>query len=150
MLVDKPGRDPTTPSAYRPICFLDVKGKLLQRVIASRIDEHLHSGRGRNDLSSNHYGFLAGRSTTDSLDRVCAGIRDTLRRGDVAIVVSVDNKNAFNSVPWFAIRDGLTSKSVSDYLTPIIGSFPSEKKIAYEKPDGTTGRTDVFCPRDRF
>ena len=68
---------------------------MFERVIASRIGEH----------------FPAGRSTTDSLDRVCAGIRDALRRGDVAIAVSIDIKNAFNTVPWSAIRDGLTSKS---------------------------------------
>ena len=74
VLLDKPGGDPTTPTAYRPICLLDVEGKLFKRVIASRIDEHLQSGKERNDLSSNKYGF---RSTTDALDRVCAGIRDT-------------------------------------------------------------------------
>ena len=34
---------------------------------------------------------------------------------------------------------------VPDYLTSIIGSFLSERKIVYEKPDGTTGRADVFC-----
>ena len=92
ILLDKPGRDPTTPSAYRPICLLDVEGKLFDRVIASRIDEHLRSGGGRNDLSSNQYGFRTGRSTTDALDPVCAGIRDTLRRGGVAITVSIDIK----------------------------------------------------------
>ena len=134
-----------TPSAYRPICLLDVEGKLFERVIVSRIDQHLRSGRGRNDLSPNQYGFRADRSTTDALDHVCARIRETLCRGGVAIAVSVDIKNAFYSVPWSAIRDGLASKSVPDYLTSIIGSFLSEWKITYEKPDGTTGRADVFC-----
>ena len=44
MLLDKPGRDPTTSSAYRPICLLGVEGKLFERVITSRIEEHLSSG----------------------------------------------------------------------------------------------------------
>ena len=30
-------------------------------------------------------------------------------------------------------------------MKSIIGSFLSERKIAYEKPDGTTGRANVFC-----
>ena len=43
--------------------------------------------------------------TTNALDRVCAGIRNTLRRGDVAI----DIQSAFNSVLWSTIRDGVAS-----------------------------------------
>ncbi|EEB12187.1 endonuclease/reverse transcriptase, putative [Pediculus humanus corporis] len=151
VLLEKPSRDPSTPRAYRPICLLDVDGKLFERAtrhaVASRI-----VGGGRNDLSPNQYGFRVGRSTTDALDRMCAGIRDTLRRGSVAIAVSVDIKNAFNSVPWSAIRDGLTSKFVLNYLASIIGSFLSERTIAHEKPDGTTGRrtSSAACLRDRF
>ena len=139
VLLDKPGRDPTTPSAYRLICLLNVEGKLFERVIASRIDEHLRSGRGRNDLSPNQYGFRAGRSTTDALNRVCAGIRDTLRRGSVAIAVLVDIKNAFNSVPWSAIRDGLTSKSVPDYLASIIDLGEEDRVRETGQNDGKGG-----------
>ena len=65
--------------------------------------------------------------------------------GRGAIAVSVDVKNAFNSVPRSAIRHGLVSKSVPDYLVSLIESFLSERKILYEKPDGTTETTDVFC-----
>ena len=125
VLFEKPGRNPTTPSAYRPICLLDVEGKLFERVIASRVDEHIRSGGGRNDLSLKQYGFRAGRPTTDALDHMSAGI------------------------PWFAIWDGLTSKSVHHYLTSIFASIFSERKIAYEKPDGTT-RVDVFCGVSSF
>ena len=74
VLLDKPARDPTTPSAYRPIWLLGVEGKLFERVIVSRVNEHLCSGEGKNDLSLNQYDFRAGRSTTDALDRVCAGV----------------------------------------------------------------------------
>ena len=41
MLLEKPGRDPSTPSAYRPICLLDVEVKLFERVVASRIIGHM-------------------------------------------------------------------------------------------------------------
>ena len=141
VLLNKPSRDSTTPRAYRPICLLDVEGKLLERVIASRIDEHLRSGEG--GTTSLRISTASGRAVRRP--RMRRNPRHTLRWGIVAIAVSnVDIKNAFNSVPWFAIRDGLTSKSVPDYLTSIIGSFLSERKIAYEKPDGTTGRADVF------
>jgi len=33
----KPGKDPTLPSSYRPICFLDSIGKLFEKVLVTRI-----------------------------------------------------------------------------------------------------------------
>mgnify|MGYP002715720324 CR=1 FL=1 len=115
------------------------------RVVASRIMGHMGADGGRNDLSPNQYGFRAGRTIIDALARIRDVIKETLRRSGVAIAVSIDVKNAFNSVPWSTIRDGLVSKSVPDYLVSVIGSFPSERKISYEKPDGTTEKADVFC-----
>ena len=90
---------------------------------------------GRNNLSPNQYDFLAARSTIGALVRVRDEVKETLRRGGVAIVVFIGVKNAFNSVPWSAIRDGLVSEFVPDYLVSLIGSFLSERKISYEKPD---------------
>ena len=85
---------------------------MFERVVTSRIIGHMGADGGRNDLSPNQYGFRAARSTIDVLVRVCDAIKETLRRGGVAIAVSIDVKNAFNSIPWSAIRDGLVSKSV--------------------------------------
>ena len=53
VLLEKPGRDPSTPGAYRPICFIDVEGKLFERVMASLIISHMRANGGRNNLSPN-------------------------------------------------------------------------------------------------
>ena len=45
VLLEKPSRDSSTPVAYRPICLLDVEGKLFERVVASRIIGHRSIGR---------------------------------------------------------------------------------------------------------
>ena len=82
--------------------------------------------------------------TIDALVGVRNEIKETLRRGGVAIAISIDVKNAFNTVPWDAIRSGLTSKSVPDYLVALIGFFFSERKTSHEKPDGTMEKADVF------
>ena len=76
VLLEKPGRDPSAPGAYRPICLLDVGGKLFGRVVASRIMGHMGADGGRNDLSPNQYGFRAGRTIIDAL----AQIRDVSRK----------------------------------------------------------------------
>ena len=72
---------------------------MFERVVASRIITRM----GKNDLSPNQYGFRAGRFTIDALVRVRDDIRETLRRGGVAIAISIDVKNAFNSI--FVVRD---------------------------------------------
>ncbi|XP_033363215.1 LOW QUALITY PROTEIN: uncharacterized protein LOC117241388 [Bombus vosnesenskii] len=41
VLLRKEGRPPDSPSAYRPICLLDEVGKMLERIIAARLEAHM-------------------------------------------------------------------------------------------------------------
>ncbi|XP_070160599.1 uncharacterized protein [Polyergus mexicanus] len=41
VLIPKGGKPSNAPSAYRPICLLDEAGKLLERVLANRLVQHL-------------------------------------------------------------------------------------------------------------
>jgi len=47
VLLHKEGKEPNSPSAYRPICLFDEVGKILERIIATRLVRHL-SGRVRS------------------------------------------------------------------------------------------------------
>lgn len=64
VLIPKPGK----PGKYRPICMLAESGKLLERIIASRITKLLESVGP--DLADSQYGFRRGRSTIDAVRRV--------------------------------------------------------------------------------
>lgn len=57
---------------------------------------------------------------------------------------SLEIKNAFNSVPWEGIWKGLEAEAVPIYLRAIIESFLSDRKVVFEKPDGT-----MACRRGR-
>lgn len=57
-----------SPSAYRPICLLDEAGKTLERIMASRISEHLETVGP--DLADCQFGFREGRSTIDAISVV--------------------------------------------------------------------------------
>ena len=97
-LIPKPGRPPDTPSAFRPICLLDEAGELFERIMASRLAEHL--AQEGPDLSENQYGFQRERSTIDAIERVKSNAQAALRQGGKVLAASIDIVNAFKSIPW--------------------------------------------------
>jgi len=55
-------------------------------------------------VSGAQYGFREGLSTIDALAAVTGFIRDRVGDGKVVLAVSLDIKNAFNSLSWSSIR----------------------------------------------
>lgn len=68
VLIPKEGKHVETPAAFRPIRLIDEAGKILERILAGRINRHLEEEGPNLDL--NQYGFRAGRSTIDAVKRV--------------------------------------------------------------------------------
>lgn len=54
-------------TSYRPICVLDVEGKLYEALIAGRLEEEVHRTDG---LSNNQYEFRRTRQTIHTVNRV--------------------------------------------------------------------------------
>ncbi|XP_060822332.1 uncharacterized protein LOC132910580 [Bombus pascuorum] len=138
VLLRKEGRPPESPSAYRPICLLDEVGKLFERVIASRLGAHMESRvPGWHD---NQFGFRRGRSTIDAIRRLREGVERVVAREGIAIAVSLDITNAFNSIPWSKIREALRFFEVPGYLRRIIGAYLRERWITYRSTEGEERR----------
>lgn len=66
-------------STYRPICLLDEAGKILERIVAVRLVEHLKT-EGPT-LYEYQFGFREGRSTIDAVSRVKALSERTVAQG---------------------------------------------------------------------
>jgi len=126
--------EPRIPKV-RPICLLDEVGKAFERILAERIYEwqEVHP---ESSLSSNQFGFRKYRSTCDALGT----LRDTTVRamsgGGLAIVVSLDIRNAFNSIPWSRIRRALRHRGYPVYLRRILDSYLADRSICYVGNDG--------------
>lgn len=73
VLFQKPGKDPTNPKNYRPICLLPALGKMLERIIHGRIYNHLNIN---NYWSNKQYGFKQGISTEHALDNLINTIKE--------------------------------------------------------------------------
>lgn len=68
---------------------------------------------------------------------------NVVRLGGFAIVVAIDIKNAFNSIPWWVIHAELRRKGFPSYLRRIIDSYLSDRVIQYVGPDGKQHRKVV-------
>jgi len=68
------------------------------------------------DLNDCQFGFREGRSTVDAILRVRALSHEAICRGGVALAVSLDIANAFNTLPWESIRRALGYHRVPPYM----------------------------------
>lgn len=125
---DKP---PNAPSSYRPICILDVTGKLLERLLLQRLEKHLdeHGGRRR---APNQFGFLRNISTETAVNCVlnpAAQAAATPRKKSLCVLVTLDVKNAFNSLRWPVIDEALRRMQTPEYLVAILRSWLSDRTL---------------------
>ena len=130
VLLPKPGRSPDSPSAYRPVCLLDGVGKLLERIVATRLESHLY--RSFPGLHDSQFGFRRGRSMADAVARVRSLVDGAERCGYVALAASLDVVNALNSIPWDRIRRALDFHRAPAYLWGVVRAFLWDRSICGE------------------
>jgi hypothetical protein len=115
------------PSAYRPICLLNEAGKLFERIIAARLGRYL--SRTGPDLSEAQYGFRKGHGTIDAIGRVRALAGPVIAKGGVALAVSLNVANAFNSLPWDGIVGALERHQVPPHLRAVLRAYLRDRHI---------------------
>lgn len=136
------GANRTGTVKARPICLLNEGGKIFERVILGRIKVHMNEHREAT-LSERQYGFREGRSTVDALVDVVGRIKRSLDRGQVVMAVGIDIENAFNSLPWPAIRWALERGGYPEYLRQLIDSYLHNRSVGYYRNDGRLYRRAV-------
>nr|XP_031847715.1 uncharacterized protein LOC116433609 [Nomia melanderi] len=129
VLLRKEGRPADSPSAYRSICLLDEVGKMFEKIIHTCLFQHLF--RDGLNLAECQYGFREGRYTIEAVDRVRPLSAAAISRGGVCLTTSLDVVNAFNTLPWTAIRATSPMGYRSHYLRAMIGSYLWDKGILY-------------------
>lgn len=138
VLVGKGKGDPELPSYYRPLCMLDTAGKVLEKMLRSRLQSAIENGGG---LSPRQYGFRSGRSTMDAIREVT----DAVKRAEsfnhhsrrVVLFVTLDVRNAFNSLRWVdAIRALEEDYRVPGYLLRMMDDYLADRTLVYDTLDG--------------
>ena len=115
------------PSSYRPLCLNSYIGKLIERLIETRLRHFMLT---ENLIDAQQEGFLAGCSTTRYLYRLTSKLKRISIRKLTGICLMVDFEKAFDSVwvkgllhklqhvgivgrMWYLIADILLHRSVT-------------------------------------
>lgn len=129
VLLRKGNKPLENPSSFRPICLLDIEGKLFEHLLLERLNVELERTGG---LSINQFGFRKGRQTIDAIMEVVNTANQATDERDLCVVVTLDVRNAFNSASWQLILEKLRSRGISESLIKIVASYLSERKILLE------------------
>ncbi|GBL80065.1 Putative protein in type-1 retrotransposable element R1DM, partial [Araneus ventricosus] len=94
--LQKPGKDPKSCDAYRPVCLLPTIGKILERVFRNRFNKYF----SLNDIiHRNQNGFREGTGCDKALDNIVNKIRE-IRSNQHCAMISLDIKSAFDNMDW--------------------------------------------------
>lgn len=139
VLISKGKGDPSTPSAYRPLCMLDTAGKLLEKLLKSRLETAISNA---GSLSNKQHGFRRGRSTIGAVEQVVKSVH-AAQEGNhfsrkIVLLATLDVRNAFNSARWCDILEALENYfKIPEYLLRMVRSYLSERQLLYDTTDGS-------------
>lgn len=127
---DKPLED---ASSYRPLCMLDTLGKLLECLLLHRLEMEVDNLGG---ISPSQYGFRKGRSTIDAINEVVTLATAAKDSKGFCAIITLDVKNAFNTVKWGVVRESFRKIGVDKYLQNMIEDYLSNRVLIYETETG--------------
>ena len=82
-------------SNYRPICLLNVVSKVLEKVISTRLLNHVETNRILND---SQFAYRKGRGTDSAISKFVNSIIDNFEKGDYTVAAYLDLTKAFDCV----------------------------------------------------
>ena len=127
---------------FRPICLMSTVGKTYERLIKVRLERELER---TEELYEHQYGFRSGRSTVDAVRKVLE-IADNVNKVHYSsrgfcLLITLDIKNAFNSLRWEVIVNELRRRGVCSRVQKVIQDYLKDRKITTEK----NGQMNITC-----
>lgn len=134
VLIKKEGKPDGIPSSYRPLCLLNETGKMFERLIKDRMEAYM--SENNKGLSKYQYGFVRGRSTVDAIRHVKEWTEGKMEEGRHVMAISLDIRNAFNSLEWSEINRAIRNKGFREYIKEIIKDYLRDRSIVWEGKNG--------------
>ena len=116
----------STTKNYCPVSLLSVVSKVFEKLVNSRIVDHLEKCGLFSDFQ---YGFRSCRSTADLLTVVSDRIARAFNRSEATQAVALDISKAFDRVWHAGLLHKLKSYGISGQIFGLISSFLSNRQL---------------------
>lgn len=128
IVLPKVGKDLSLPQSYRPISLLPALGKVVEKIILSRILKVINE---QESLPPEQFGFRPGHNTTLAVAKVAQDASMAFNAQESTFLVLLDIEKAFDKV-W---HKGLIHKiqlthNFPSHLTSLISSYLSNRSFA--------------------
>jgi len=128
------------PASYRPISKTSIVSKLLERMVAIRLDWYLN----KNYLiNKNQSGFCKNRSCLDNATRLYYEVSNSLKSGSCTIAIFLDLQKAFDLVWIEGLLLKLLTFNINGNMAKFINKFLNNR-TSYVKIGNSF--SDVFSP----
>ena len=122
--IPKAGRDPLSPTNYRPIALTSCICKVMERMVNERLVWYLDKNK---IISKQQCGFRTNRSTVDHLIRLESFIRDAFRRKEHVVTVFFDLTKAYDTTWKHGILKDLHKIGLRGNLPKFISNFMTDR-----------------------
>ena len=140
------GKDPTRRKSYRPISLTSVVCKAVERLIKTRVQDHLERNRL---LAREQAGYRVARSCEEHCVRLSQVIHDGLDRKHCTVLLSVDATAAFDRMLKSRLYEKMRRKGLTEPVVAWFAAFLADRK-ARVRVDHATSRYHTFkegCPQ---
>ncbi|GBP97816.1 Probable RNA-directed DNA polymerase from transposon BS [Eumeta japonica] len=126
--IHKPGKPRDLPASYRPISLLSGLAKLFERVLKTRLSNHLF---GKGLIIDEQFGFRPAHSCPQQVLRLVEYVMEGFKTKQKTVAVFFDVAKAFDRVWHAGLVYKLYSLEVPDRLIFIIQNFLSNRYFTF-------------------
>ena len=112
--------NPEKAENYRPISFLPLPGKMLEKLIHSQLSCHLEDNEL---LSDNQFGFRKQRSTSHAISQLLNQVYTNINKSTITAAIYIDFSKAFNCVQHSTLIKKLSELNLSQNIISWITSY---------------------------
>jgi len=132
IIMRKPNKlDYGSLNSYRIINLLEVLGKVVERVVARRLE-----GWGQDGMGDEQYGGRRGRSCMDGVGRL---YEKWEKGGKKGVWLSMDVKGDYENMGVSKCEEGMRGLGVDEYLVKWAGSFLRDREVSVRVGKSVSG-----------
>lgn len=145
ILLNKPDKPSNNPRSYRPICLNSIFGKILERLLNSRLYHFLY----KNKLfHPNQFGFTHNKSAINALYQLKNILIENKNANTHSVLISLDYQGAFDSLWYPFVLSYLKEHKCPSNLYKLLKSFFHNRSLTYASSVVERSQTlEIGCPQ---